>query len=123
MPEVNVLGMVAGLAAYDECEEWLVSLLDYLRGNRDFLLGYADRNWPSIRLTYPEATYLAWLDCRGLELEESPSHFFLNRARVALNDGHFFGPGGESFARLNFGCPRSTLEKALDRMTAALEGR
>ena len=123
VPEVNVLGMVAGLAAYDECEEWLVSLLDYLRGNRDFLLGYADRNWPSIRLTYPEATYLAWLDCRGLELEERPSHFFLNRARVALNDGHFFGPGGESFARLNFGCPRSTLEKALDRMTAALEGR
>ena len=71
-------------------------------------------------MTYPEATYLAWLDCRHLELEESPSRFFLDRARVALNDGHFFGSGGEGFVRLNFGCPRSTLEEAVERMTYAL---
>jgi cysteine-S-conjugate beta-lyase len=123
VPEVNVLGMAAGLAAYEECADWLASMLDYLRGNRDFLLGYADRNWPSIRMTDPEATYLSWLDCRDLRLEERPSNFFLERARVALNDGRFFGPGGEGFVRLNFGCPRSTLEKALERMTDALEGR
>ncbi len=120
VPEVNLLGMAAGLAAYTECDEWLSWLLEYLQGNRDFLLGYADRTWPSIRMTYPEATYLAWLDCRHLELEESPSRFFLDRARVALNDGHFFGSGGEGFVRLNFGCPRSTLEEAVERMTSAL---
>ncbi len=121
VPEVNVLGMSASLSAYTECREWLTALLEYLQGNRDFLLGYADRNWPDIRMTQPEATYLGWLDCRDLDLERRPYNFFLERARVALNDGRFFGPGGDSFVRLNFGCPRSTLETALKRMTAALE--
>lgn len=121
VPEINLLGMTAGLSAYTECQAWLSALLEYLQGNRDFLLGYADRNWPDIRMTYPEATYLGWLDCRGLQLQESPFHFFLDRAKVALNDGRFFGPGGDGFVRLNFGCPRSTLELAVERMTAALD--
>jgi cystathionine beta-lyase len=68
----------------------------------------------------PEGTYLAWLDCRGAGIPGNPHRFFLERARVAVNDGAVFGLGGEGFVRLNFGCPRSTLVEALERMKAAL---
>jgi cystathionine beta-lyase len=68
----------------------------------------------------PEATYLAWLDCRDAGIEGSPYSFFLNRAKVALSDGATFGKGGQGFVRLNFGCPRAQLLQALERMRAAL---
>jgi cysteine-S-conjugate beta-lyase len=69
----------------------------------------------------PEATYLAWLDCRGARIPDGdPYTFFLERARVALNDGRLFGPGGEGFVRLNFACPRALLAEGLERMARAL---
>jgi cystathionine beta-lyase len=68
-----------------------------------------------------EATYLAWLDCRDAGLGENPFKFFIKEARVALNDGRTFGRGGEGFVRLNFGCPRATLEQALEQMRQAME--
>jgi len=69
----------------------------------------------------PEATYLAWLDCRSAgEAGRDPFTFFLENARVALNDGALFGPGGAGHVRLNFGCPRSMLAKALDQMRKAV---
>ena len=74
-------------------------------------------------MTKPEATYLAWLDCRKANLPCTPARFFLNFARVALNDGKKFGPGGEGFVRLNFGCPRSLLAEGLDRLAAALANK
>jgi cystathionine beta-lyase len=67
-----------------------------------------------------EATFLAWLDCRASAILGNPQEFFLEQARVALNDGATFGPGGEGYVRLNFGCPRSTLVEALERMREAL---
>ena len=71
----------------------------------------------------PEATYLAWLDCRARgPAAADPFTFFLERAKVALNDGALFGPGGEGFVRLNFGCPRPLLVEALERMRRALAG-
>jgi len=76
----------------------------------------------AIRVAKPEGTYLAWLDCRDLGLASPPEAFFLERARVALGAGTGFGHGGEGFLRLNFGCCRATLEEALDRMCAALDG-
>jgi cystathionine beta-lyase len=76
---------------------------------------------PSIRMTKMEATYLAWLDCRDAGILGNPSDFFLRKARVALNDGSEFGKGGEGFVRLNFACPRKTLEEALDHMVEALK--
>jgi cystathionine beta-lyase len=119
VPHVNVIGMHAALAAYTECDDWLAQLLDYLRANRDFAVQYIAENLPGIRSTVPEGTYLLWLDCRGAGLED-PHTFFLEEARVALNDGATFGPGGEGFVRLNLGCPRSTLTEALARMQRAL---
>jgi cystathionine beta-lyase len=76
---------------------------------------------PGVECHWPEGTFLAWLDCREAGIPSNPSQFFIERARVALNDGAAFGPGGEGFVRLNFGCPRATLTAALERMQAALE--
>ena len=74
---------------------------------------------PGVRVGAPEASYLAWLDCRETGLAD-PYTFFLERAKVALNDGALFGPGGAGFVRLNFGCPRALLRDGLARMQAAL---
>jgi cystathionine beta-lyase len=123
LPHTNVMGPQATIAAYRHGEPWLQSLLDYLRANLDFALEFCDRYLPEIGVTVPSATYLLWMDCRGLGLEPDPFTFFLQEARVAFNDGRTFGPGGEGFVRLNFGCPRATLEEGLERMRAALAKR
>ena len=120
VPEVNVMGFVAALSAYRDGQAWLDELLAYLDGNLDFLTGYVRAYLPGIALSRPEATTLAWLDCRQAAIPRNPHQFFLHQAKVALNDGATFGPGGDGFVRLNFGCPRSTLAEALDRMRAAM---
>jgi cystathionine beta-lyase len=119
VPWVNAMGVIGAQAAYRHGQQWLDELLPYLQANRDFLLDFVNRELPGIRMTKTEGTYLAWLDCRSLRLE-NPFEFFLQNARVALSDGRIFGPGGNGFVRLNFGCPRSTLEEALNRMKRAL---
>jgi cystathionine beta-lyase len=113
---VNVMGLVAGQAAYAHGQEWLEQVLVYLQANRDFLYEYVQRELPGVQMVKPEATYLAWLDCRGLGLPQDPYAFFLKEAKVAFNQGSTFGQGGEGFIRLNFGCPRSMLVEALERV-------
>lgn len=120
VPWVNLMGLIAGEAAYRDGQDWLDQALMYLEDNRDFLYDYVQRELPSITMAKPEGTYLAWLDCRAAGIEGSPYQFFLDKARVALNDGAAFGTSGEGFVRLNFACPRSVLKAALERMTAAL---
>ena len=122
VPDVNVLALHAALAAYQHGADWLDELRVYLAANRDFMLDFVRRQLPGVRSTVPEATYLAWLDCRGAGLEQ-PQAFFLQQAGVALNDGATFGPGGAGFVRLNFGCPRSTLAEGLERMRRASAAR
>ncbi len=122
---VSSLSLVAAQAAFSgACDDWLAELLLYLSANRDFAVQYIENELPGIRTTVPEATYLLWLDCNELvengKISGSPFNFFLREAKVALNDGLPFGPGGENFVRLNFGCPRSTLAEALERMKKAL---
>ena len=121
IPGVNIMGHVAALAGYRDGQEWLDQVLPYLQANRDFLAGFLKEMLPSIRMTKMEATYLAWLDCRDAGILGNPSDFFLRKAGVALNDGSEFGKGGEGFVRLNFACPRKTLEEALDHMVEALK--
>ena len=118
---VNVLGLTAAESAYRYGEAWLQDLLSYLQENRDYLFDRITNDFPEIQMIKPEGTYLAWLDCSRLEIEESPYQFFLDKARVALNDGLGFGTEGDRFVRLNFGCPRSMLEETLDRMRGALD--
>lgn len=119
-PEVNVLGYTAALAAYRDGQDWLDQLLGYLEANREFVFEFLSRELPKIKMYKPEATYLAWLDCRSAEIPGNPFRFFREKAKVALYDGSHFGKGGEGFVRLNFGCPRSTLLEALERMKAAV---
>ena len=123
VPHINALGYTGALAAYTEGEPWLDACIAYLRQNRDALMQFVEERLPGVRMALPEATYLAWLDFRAAQLGEDPQRFFLKRAGVALNESATFGPGGEGFARLNFGCPRSTLIEALERMEAALRDR
>jgi cystathionine beta-lyase len=118
---VNLLGLVAMKTAYNEGETWLDALLRYLEANRDYLFDFAQNDLPGIKMAKPEGTYLAWLDCRDAEIGGNPSRFFKEKARVAMNDGEWFGKGGEGFVRLNFGCPRSMLEDALLRMKKAFD--
>jgi cystathionine beta-lyase len=125
---VNSLGIISAQTALTGvCDDWLIELRSYLRANRDYLVEYIHEFLPDIHVTKPEATYLAWLDCNDLTLtrkiQGSPYEFFLNEAKVALIDGAVFGQGGQGFVRLNFGCPRSTLVDALERMKKALFGR
>jgi cystathionine beta-lyase len=119
VPGPGVLALTAAFAAYREGQEWLDALLVYLEDNRDLVVERIAalsgmRCWPV------EATFLAWLDCRQSAIEGNPHRFFLDHARVALNDGSTFGPGGAGYVRLNFGCQRSVLVEALDRMEQSL---
>lgn len=116
VPRPNVLGYAAAMAAFAESTDWHAALLDYLRGNLATIAG-AMRQMPPLLIAPVEATYLAWIDMRASGIK-SPARFF-EEAGVGLQDGiEFDGPG---FARLNFGCSRSLLEKALERMKVAME--
>ncbi|MBL8162781.1 MAG: aminotransferase class I/II-fold pyridoxal phosphate-dependent enzyme, partial [Anaerolineae bacterium] len=122
LPHPGAIGFAAALAAYTQCQDWLDALLVHLKSNRDFLVETVSASLPSVAITLPEATYLAWLDFRDHNLPDGPYKFFLERGRVALSDGAAFGTAGEGFARLNFGTPRATLAEALERMRTALAG-
>lgn len=122
---VNALGLLAAEEAFSgSCESWLGELRRYLTANRQYLGDFVSSALPDIRFTVPDATYLGWLDfgdvMRDGRAKPDPYRFLLRRAKVALNPGTEFGPGGEHFVRLNFGCPRATLEEALQRISAAL---
>ncbi len=120
VPDVNILALQATLAAYRHGGDWLRELLPYLAANRDYLVDYIARQLPGVLTTAPDATYLAWLDCRNAGIPGNPHEFFLKQAGVALNDGAAFGPGGTGFVRLNFGCSRAMLTEGLERMRQAL---
>jgi len=115
VPHVNLLGYTAAEAAYRHGEGWRQALLSYLRGNRD-LVEDAIRKMPGLTMTPVEATYLAWIDARAAGLED-PGAFFEN-AGVGLSNGSDFDAAG--YVRLNFGCSRILLKRALQRMEAAL---
>lgn len=122
IPEPNAFCLEAVTAAYTRGEGWLEELLVYLEGNRDFLYRFVEAEIPPLRVVRPEATFLAWLDCRALGLEPAQlERLLLSKARLVLNQGHTFGPGGEGFVRLNFGCPRRMLADGLARLAAAVK--
>jgi cystathionine beta-lyase len=116
----NIFGLAGFEAAYRAGEEWLDQLLAYLQGNLEFLQNYFEKFIPRIKLITPEGTYLAWLDCRGLGLDDAALKEWMRaRARVAMNEGHTFGDEGRGFVRFNFGCPRATLTEAVQRIEQA----
>lgn len=115
----GILGIEASVAAFSGGDSWLSALLTHLQLVRDHLRAELAERLPAIAWAPHEATYLAWLDCRALGLE-SPQGTFLERGRVAFNDGAAFGPGGAGFVRLNFGTSRAVVSEMVARMAAAL---
>lgn len=117
----NVFGLVALEAAYRHGDDWLGQILDYLQGNLDFLIDYFTGNIPRIKVIVPEGTYLVWLDCRELGMSPQELRLFMRQmAKLGLDDGYLFGPGGAGFQRMNIACPRSILEEALKRIAGAV---
>lgn len=115
VPHVNMLGLIAMEAAFRHGEPWRLALIDYLAQNAR-QLEQAIAALPGVRMTPVEATYLAWIDCRERGLAQPAPHF--EAAGLGLSDGRDFGAPG--FVRLNFGCPRSTLDEGLARFARAL---
>jgi cysteine-S-conjugate beta-lyase len=118
VPHLNTFGFIAAAAAYEKCDEWLAELIIYLRHNRDYLEKEINQ-LPGLKLNHIEATYLAWIDARDTLIED-PARFFED-AGVGLSCGSFFGQKG--FVRLNFGCPKERLVKAIEIIRFALNNR
>lgn len=112
----NVFGILGLKVAYSRCSGWVDELLERLKENRDLAYSFIKENCPSIDVTLPEATFLLWLDCRRLGVSD-PQAFFLERARVYLNNGRDFGD--PNCVRLNFACAKETLEEILRRIKMA----
>lgn len=118
----NAFSSVAMEAAYREGEEWLEQLLDYISGNFEFIKEYCEKNIPKIKPNIPDATYLVWLDCRELEMNNQQlREFMIYKAKIGLNEGCSFGRSLTGFMRLNAACPRGTLEAALKQLKEAVD--
>jgi cystathionine beta-lyase len=115
----SVLGIVANRVAYEQGGPWLAEVVRYLDGNRSLLAELLARHLPQVRYTVPEGTYLAWLDCRDLGLDD-PAAFCLERAKVGLSAGPTFGPPGAGHVRLNFATSRAILTEIVERMATAM---
>jgi cystathionine beta-lyase len=120
--EPNAFGPAALEAAYRHGEEWLEQLLAYIQGNLEELRRFIKERIPRIKVVEPEATYMVWLDCRGLGLDtKSLKQLIRCEAKVALNEGFIFGsPEGDGFERINIACPRSVLREGLVRIEKAV---
>ncbi len=117
----NNFGLVATEAAYNQGEEWLNDLVNYLEGNIDYVIDFFKEYFPKVIIKKPEATYLVWIDFSALDYsEEELFNLMIEKAKVALTKGSVFGPGGEGYLRMNIACPRSTIERALNQIKEAL---
>ena len=114
------MGILAHAVALAEGRTWLAEHLSGLTANRALLAELLAEQLPAVRWREPEATYLAWLDCRALGLGDDPAEAFLERGRVALNSGPHFGPGGDGHVRLNFATAPSTLIEVVTRMRSVV---
>ncbi len=118
--EQNVMGLVAAQAAYEQGEAWVQDMKAYVYENLCFLQQELEKRVPLVKAALPQATYLIWLDFRATGLTAHQIERKLTQqAKLWLNDGRMFGPGGEGFFRLNAACPRSVLEEAVRRLEEA----
>lgn len=117
------LGVLAQTIALREGADWLAAHLAGLDANRHLLARLCAEHLPQVSYQIPDATYLAWLDCRALGLGDDPARVFLDEARVALNPGVAFGTGGEGRVRLNFATSPAVITEAIERIAACVTGR
>ena len=122
--DVNPFGVIATIAVYNEGEEWLNQLLQYIHGNYLFFKDYCEEHLPQLPVAPLEGTYLAWMDCRSLgipseELEEE----LMKKAKLWLNAGSMYGKEGEGFMRWNLACPRQLVKEGLERFSQFVDKR
>ena len=119
-PNSNVFGPIAGEAAYIYGDSYVDELMEYVESNIDYAIEYTRETLKGVRIIKPEGTYLAWVDFKGTRMSTKEIYsFVLEKAKIAVDLGEWFGPGGEGFVRFNFACPRSTVVTAMDRLKNA----
>lgn len=118
----NIFATIATIAAFDNGEQWRQEMIEYIEGNIEFVEQFCCQYIPQIKPIRPQASYLVWLDCRGLNLNhEQIIELFTQKAKLALNDGAMFGSEGSCFMRLNVGTTRAVLTTALEQLKSAVE--
>lgn len=116
-----MISTIGAEAAYNNGEEWLDQMLEYVQGNIDYVIDYCRRNIPGVKVIRPQASFLLWLDFRSLHMcQREIMNLLLDKAHLALNDGSTFGTQGAGFARLNVGTPRAVLARALESLRSAV---
>ena len=121
MSRPNIFSAAAAEAAYRQGDRWLDEVMAYIEGNQALFRNYIKSNIPELKVTAAEATYLAWLDCRGLGMDNLKlKEFMEKKAGLGLNQGYMFGEGGAGFVRANLGCPRSVVREALEKLDQAV---
>jgi cysteine-S-conjugate beta-lyase len=117
----NIFAIEAAKAAYNYGDEWLDQLIEYVEDNHRLLEDYIEEKIPLLKVIKPQASYLAWIDCRSLGLDNEELKTLMDKkARLGLNQGYIFGQGGEGFVRMNLGCPRAVVREALQRLEQAV---
>lgn len=117
----NSFGIAAIKSGYTEGEEWLDQVIEYLDNNRAFIKEFLKKNLPEAKYVKPEGTYLAWIYLGDVLKDREIEKFFEEEAKVAIDYGHWFGEEGRGYIRLNFACPKSILEEALNRIVNSLK--
>lgn len=119
---INMFGIEAMTSAYQHGDEWLDQLLVYLHANADYIRQFLQERVPKVTMRVPQATYLGWMDFRQLGLPPAElKRLMIHDALLGLNDGAGFGAQGAGFQRINFACPRSTLEEAMRRLERTIQ--
>ena len=120
----NIFGSIAQTAAYTHGGEWMDAVAEYVSGNRDWAMDFLGRELPELRCVPPEGTYLMWIDMRALGMEQKAMmDFLVNRARIAVNDGMFFGEQGRGWIRVNLATQRANVVKAFENLREAIRSR
>lgn len=118
----NIFAYFAAKAAYENGSEWLKQMIQYIQGNLEYVVDFLQKNIPQIVPMIPQASFLVWLDCNGMNMNSNElQDFMVHKAGLGLNKGTTFGPGGERRLRLNIGCPRSILEQAMKQLKKAID--
>ena len=118
---MNWFGQVALEIAYNQCEDYVTGLCDYVSANMDYMVDYIRENLPMLKIRKSEGTYMVWVDFRGTGMTtEQIEHFIAHEAHIGVDMGTWFGPGGEGWLRFNLACPRCLVEKAMQMLTEAL---
>ncbi|MBR5359853.1 MAG: aminotransferase, partial [Lachnospiraceae bacterium] len=120
--QLSALGIAACEAAYRDGGEWYDAMMEYVRGNIEYVKEFTDKRLPGVKMIDHEGTYLVWLDFNGTGLTvEGIDDLIIKKAGLWLDSGHIFGPVGEGFQRINVACPKATLTEALERIEEALK--